>query len=205
MNKAAVLPGPGSARGIGPNAVTRVAEVLRERLCDAAAARVFAHAGLSTYLDCPPQAMVDEAEVGALHRALRDVVGAGAAHRVGREAGWRTGLYLLSHRIPRPAQAVLKRLPAALASRALLAAIGRHAWTFAGSGRVEARAGQPVRVTLAGSPIGRALTPSAEPACDFYVATFECLFRALVAPDARAEEVECEARGDPACVFEIRW
>ena len=50
----------------------------------------------------------------------------------------RTGDYLLAHRIPKPVQALLKRLPAPLAARVLLAAITRHAWTFAGSGRFEA-------------------------------------------------------------------
>jgi divinyl protochlorophyllide a 8-vinyl-reductase len=190
---------------IGPNAVTRIAEAVAAAHGAPAVQRVFRRAGLLARLERPPEGMVDEAEVGALHRALRDELGETAAHLVGREAGRLTGLYLLAHRIPRPAQAVLRRLPAPLAARALLAAVGRHAWTFAGSGRFEAVPGRPLRVVVAGNPIGRALKPSAAPACDYYAGAFECLFRALVAPRAQVIEVRCEACGDAACTFEIRW
>ncbi|WP_235823343.1 4-vinyl reductase [Azohydromonas sediminis] len=43
------------------------------------------------------------------------------------------------------------------------------------------------------------------PACDFYAATFERLFRALVHPRASVAETACEACGDDACRFEVRW
>jgi divinyl protochlorophyllide a 8-vinyl-reductase len=43
------------------------------------------------------------------------------------------------------------------------------------------------------------------PVCDYYAATFEGLFRALVHPAARVVETECEACGAPACIFEARW
>ena len=43
------------------------------------------------------------------------------------------------------------------------------------------------------------------PACDFYAATFERLFRTLVHHDVRAVEVACEACGDAECRFELRW
>ncbi len=46
---------------------------------------------------------------------------------------------------------------------------------------------------------------SGEPACAFYSATFERLFRALVHPRATVRETACEAMGAPACVFEIAW
>jgi divinyl protochlorophyllide a 8-vinyl-reductase len=189
---------------IGPNAITRVAEALLPRVGDAATAAIFGRADLLTYLDRPPQQMVDEAEVMRLHLALHAALGAAAAREVAREAGRRTGEYLLGHRIPRPAQAVVKRLPAPLAARALLAAVRRHAWTFAGSGEFEARAGRPVRLTIRHNPLCRGLRLP-EPGCDFYAATFEHLFRALVHPATQAVETECEACGDPACRFELRW
>jgi divinyl protochlorophyllide a 8-vinyl-reductase len=48
--------------------------------------------------------------------------------------------------------------------------------------------------------------PEAEaPVCDYFAATFERLFRALVHADARVREVECAATGAPACVFEVGW
>ena len=36
-------------------------------------------------------------------------------------------------------------------------------------------------------------------------ATFEHLFRQLVHRDTRCTELSCEARGDDACRFELRW
>jgi divinyl protochlorophyllide a 8-vinyl-reductase len=102
---------------------------------------------------------------------------------------------------------LLRRLPAALAARVLLAAIRRNAWTFVGSGRFNADAGGlrgPVLLTVQDNPLCRGLR-LAVPACDFYAATFGELFAALVHPDAVVREVACEAMGDPACRFEIRW
>jgi divinyl protochlorophyllide a 8-vinyl-reductase len=195
---------PAQAGRIGPNAITRVAEVLRERLGDAAAQRLFGRAGLRPYLAQPPEAMVDEAEVTRLHQVLRESLGPTQARQVAREAGTRTARYLLAHRIPRPAQAVLKRLPAALAAPALLSAIGRHSWTFAGSGSFRSQAGHPVVLSITHNPMCRGATLP-EPGCDFYAATFEHLFRVLVHPSSTVVETHCEACGDPMCRFELRW
>jgi divinyl protochlorophyllide a 8-vinyl-reductase len=198
---------------IGPNAITRVAEVLPGFVGDAETRAVFEHARLADYLRSPPQDMVDEAEVTRLHLALRKALGGRLAGQVARSAGQRTADYLLAHRIPRPVQALLKRLPAPWAARLLLSAIRRHAWTFAGSGQFSAdagsgvlagRPGRPVVLTIRNNPLCKGLTSDA-PACDFYAATFERLFRTLVHRDARAFEVACEARGDAECRFELRW
>ncbi len=189
---------------IGPNAITRVAEVLAPRFGAAATLTLFEHAGLRHHLLAPPTDMVDEAEVRALHRALRDMLGGPAARGVARAAGERTADYLLAHRIPKPAQVLLKALPAALAARVLLAAVTRNAWTFAGSGAFSARAGRPCVLTIRGNPLCRDVT-AAEPACDFYAGTFERLFRVLVHPASQVREVACEARGDSECRFEVAW
>jgi divinyl protochlorophyllide a 8-vinyl-reductase len=189
---------------IGPNAIVRVAEAVRAQAGEAAAARLFLRAGLADYLIHPPQHMVDEGEVAALHHALREAFDGERARRLSRSAGERTGAYLLAHRIPRPVQVLLRLLPAPLAARMLLSAIRRHAWTFAGSGRFWASAGRPVRLAIAGNPMCRGVL-SAAPACDYYAATFERLFRALVHPRARVVEAACEAMGAPACRFEVRW
>jgi divinyl protochlorophyllide a 8-vinyl-reductase len=189
---------------IGPNAITRVAEVLRLRRGEADTAALFGLAGLLPYLKQPPEAMVDEAEVMRLHQVLRERLGTDGARAVAREAGARTADYLLAHRIPRAAQTVLKRLPAALAARALLSSIRGHAWTFAGSGRFVARAGHPVVLSISGNPMCRGAVLG-QPGCDFYAATFERLFRVLVHPAARAVETDCEACGDALCRFELRW
>jgi divinyl protochlorophyllide a 8-vinyl-reductase len=120
------------------------------------------------------------------------------------EAGAATGDYLFAHRIPRLAQRLLRVLPAPLASRVLLKAITRHAWTFAGSGHFAARAGHPVIITIGDCAICRGARAAA-PCCDCYSATFTRLFAELVHPHATAREVECIAAGAAACRFEISW
>ncbi len=189
---------------IGPNAIIRVGEALQRRLGAATARRLYAAAGLAAYLDHPPTAMVDEAEARQLHAQLRSALGDRLAAEVARDAGTATADYLLAHRIPKPMQAVLKRLPAPLACRMLLSAVGRHAWTFAGSGHFESTPGLPTVLTIRDNPLCRG-QHSDEPVCDYYAATFERLFRVLVHRDASVTETQCEARGDPICRFEIRW
>ncbi|GAP38617.1 bacteriochlorophyll 4-vinyl reductase [Piscinibacter sakaiensis] len=188
---------------IGPNAITRLAEALVGHGGPALAAEVFGQAGLARHLRRPPDTMVPEDEACRLHAALRERLGA-QAPALARAAGTATADYLLAHRIPRPVQALLRWLPAPLAARGLLAAMRGHAWTFAGSGRFEAAAGSGGRATLTirGNPLCRGQLALA-PACDYYAATFERLFRVLVHPDCRVAEVACEARGDTACRFEV--
>jgi divinyl protochlorophyllide a 8-vinyl-reductase len=181
-----------------------VTEALRARVGVAATQAMFGRAGLLHHLQCPPEAMVEEAEVRALHSALREQLGPDEATAVACDAGRRTAEYLLAHRIPRPVQAVLQRLPAAMAARILLAAIRRHAWTFVGSGVFVARAGSPVVLTIRNNPLCRDLAANT-PVCDFYAATFERLFTVLVHSGSRVRELACEACGDAECRFEIRW
>lgn len=192
------------AARIGPNAITRLAEVLPGIAGADRAEQVFASAGLIAHWRTPPQAMVDEAEVARLHATMRQLLGEGPARAAARAAGARTADYLLANRIPRAVQALLKRLPAAAAARLLLRAIGSHAWTFAGSGAFSAKPGRPVRFSITGNPLCRGLASDA-PSCDYYAATFERLFRVLVHPAARVVETACETCGDDACRFEIRW
>mgnify|MGYP002402174308 CR=1 FL=1 len=101
---------------IGPNAITRLAEALRADLGERRAACVFGAAGLGAYLVHPPDHMVDEAEVGRLHWALREALPVAQAERLSRIAGDRTADYLLAHRIPKPVQRLLRLLPAPFAS-----------------------------------------------------------------------------------------
>ncbi len=198
---------------IGPNAITRVAETLPAFVGTNATWALFERAGLVNYLREPPDRMVDETEVTRLHGVLRASLGSTVAGRVAHGAGLRTAEYLLAHRIPKPVQALLKRLPAPLAARVLLSAIRRHAWTFAGSGVFTARAcggvftaaaGRPVVLAIRGNPLCKGMT-AGEPACDFYAATFERLFRVLVHANAKVVEVACEACGAAECRFEVRW
>ena len=208
MSASSALQGGPAAGRIGPNAITRVAEVLPERVGTAATLALFEAAGLVHHLRQPPQAMVDESDVWSLHDALRRQLGWPLAREVAREAGTRTGSYLLAHRIPRLVQRLLKVLPARVAARVLCSAITRHAWTFAGSGSFATafavEPGVPVRLRIRDNPMCRDVQAET-PMCDFYAAVFERLFRELVHPRARVTETACEACGAEACTFDIRW
>ncbi|MBY0337756.1 MAG: bacteriochlorophyll 4-vinyl reductase [Acetobacteraceae bacterium] len=186
---------------IGPNAITRVAEVLAQ---DPRRGAIFAEAGIARHLLAPPDRMVEEGDVTRLHAALRARLGVPQARAVGRRAGEATAAYLLAHRIPRPMQAVLRVLPGVLASRVLMAAIGRHSWTFAGTARFSCDAGNPTIVRLAGCALCRGAR-SDGPLCDFYGGCLDALFRHLVSPRARAVQVACAAAGDTCCAFRIGW
>lgn len=194
----------GEAR-LGPNAVTRLAEALRERDGEGAAQRVFSTARLTAHLAQPPEQMVPEHEVAALHGALRAELGIAEARRVGRLAGEKTAAYLLARRVPRLMRRLLPLLPAWLAARLLCRAIAAHAWTFAGSGRLSISLGRRcVTMDLAASPVCSDQR-FGEPLCDFQAATIEGLFAALVHRSARTEETACRAQGAPACRFVTRW
>jgi divinyl protochlorophyllide a 8-vinyl-reductase len=189
---------------IGPNAVIQVAAALANRLGAGAARELMLSAGLGAYVKEPPQKMIDECEVIALHSLLRERLQPATASEVVRAAGLATGDYLLAHRIPRAAQWVLRALPAPLAAPLLLAAIRRHAWTFTGSGHFHAKAGPPVVIVIQHCPICRGAN-AARPQCDYYAATFARLFRRLVHRHARVRETACEACGADQCRFEISW
>ena len=192
------------AARIGPNAITRVAEALRASEGDAAALALFGRAGLVAYLEQPPASMVPEADVARLHRLLRDALPGTTARKISIDAGRRTGDYLLAHRIPRAVQRVLRCVPPPLASRVLLAAIRRHAWTFAGSGAFSYAFSPDLTLRIAGSPICHRLRAN-EKVCHYFAATFEHLFKALVSSRTRVEESECEAEGAAACVFRVDY
>jgi divinyl protochlorophyllide a 8-vinyl-reductase len=193
---------------IGPNAITRLAEAMPACVGASVTREVFVRAGLVHHLLKPPEHMVDETEVRRLHGALRATVGEATAQGLAREAGTLTARYLLAHRIPGPVQALLKVMPARLAAHLLLAAIARHAWTFAGSGvfshQCPWRGGAPATLRIQHNPLCRDLSTDT-PACVYYAATFEALFRALVHRHSRVIEVACEACGAEACEFEVRW
>lgn len=187
---------PATVGRIGPNTVLQTEAALIEAGGMELAARVFQRAGLASFLRNRPEAMIDEALVRALFDALFAELPAEQARNVAHMAGRLTGAYILANRIPKPAQAILKLLPARLAGRMLLESIARHAWTFAGSGVCTVKAGSPVMLTITGNPI-------AMPGCVWHAGVLEVLFRTLVSRRAQVRHTRCEHAGARNCTFEI--
>lgn len=185
---------------IGPNAAIQLAAALGETQGAAAARDVFGLAGLLRWLDQPPTDMIDQTDAAHLHAAVRTVMQGAAAQDVLAEAGRRTGDYILAHRIPKPAQALLRLLPRPLALPLLLKAVGAHAWTFAGSGKFEVHGST---LLIRANPLAADCAAS-RPQCVWHAHVFETLIQALADPQASVRERACCAMGAPACVFEIR-
>ncbi|MGP9789504.1 bacteriochlorophyll 4-vinyl reductase [Roseinatronobacter sp. NSM] len=183
---------------IGPNAVLQHLPVLDAEL-GVAWRGALLH--LADVREPPATAgMLDEASVARLHHAVRLFVPDRAA-AIHRAAGLATGDYILANRIPRPAQMLIRALPALLGARVLSAAIARHSWTFAGSGRFSVCGHAPLCFEIAANPLAQRACD--HPVCDWHCAVFERLFSALVWPDARVVEMCCCATGAPGCRFRI--
>lgn len=200
-----VLPGrarpgdnPGARGRIGPNAITQLIEPLQQAYGAGVSEAVFARAGISRLLHEPVADMVPELAVRALFEALQLELGEQAAARLLSEAGRGTALYVMQHRIPGAVQLLLKALPAAAAGRLLLNAIGKHAWTFAGSGEFAVSGRQPALIEIAHNPI-------ATPGCPWHQAVFLTLFETLVSPLVRVEHPECRRHGGHSCRFIVHY
>jgi divinyl protochlorophyllide a 8-vinyl-reductase len=182
---------------IGPNAIHQHLPVL-----DAAIGPTLRHALLhraGVAEPAPDCGMLPEDEVIHLHRAVWLFLPDRAA-QIQRASGLAVGDYILANRIPKAAQWLIRHLPARLGAALLARAIARHAWTFAGSGGFRILSTSPLTFEIARNPL--ALGPEGGgPSCHWHAAVFERLFSRLVWPDARIQETECCACGDPACRF----
>jgi divinyl protochlorophyllide a 8-vinyl-reductase len=189
---------------IGPNAVIQLGETLAAHNESLLAREVYLAAGHPEWLAHPPQEMVDERPVAQLHAALRRLAPPEVARDYAREAGMRTGDYILAHRIPKLAQTVLKLMPAPIAARMLTKAITAHAWTFAGSGKFSAKVGRTVTFEIAANPLC-AGEHADHHVCVWHASVFQRLFQVLVSPYTRVTEITCGARGDDCCRFVADW
>lgn len=189
---------------IGPNALIRLGEAVRNIKGEAACNELFQAAGLSRYLDAPPDQMVPEEEVKALHRALYGRYPREEAERLLAVAGVLTARYLVANRIPKAARRVIRALPRRLGGRILLSAIRKNSWTFAGSATVAAKQGRSPALLMQKCRLCAGLDAAARP-CRYHQATIETLFRTIVSPQARVDiHAFCPERDD-ACAFEISW
>lgn len=181
---------------IGPNALLQLTAPMAAHLGASAVAEVFAAAGTS--VPPPDSGMIAQARVTAVFTTLAHRHPADAGPIL-QAAGAATADYILANRIPVVAASLIRALPGALGARLLAAAIGRHAWTFAGSGQFRHRLGVPLILEIAQNPLA---LPSLG-RCDWHAAVFQRLFASLAWPDAQVHEGTCCGRGDPACRFVI--
>jgi divinyl protochlorophyllide a 8-vinyl-reductase len=182
---------------IGPNAILQHLPVL-----DEAIGPRMRHALLHLAEVAEPPAdsgMIPQDDVARFHRFVRLYL-PDKAEAVQRAAGLGTAGYILAHRIPKPAQTLIRLMPRALGARVLSAAIAKHAWTFAGTGAFRITARAPLTFEIGRNPLAvHARTPS----CTWHAAVFTGLFGALVWPGVRVIETACCGCGDPACRFEL--
>jgi len=184
---------------IGPNAVLQLLPVLEAAGGAALRDEMLEAAGLSE----PPSdtGLMDEGPAAAMHRALRRRLPQRAPDLL-REAGARTGAYILAHRIPSVAQKVLKALPAAISGPILAKAIAKHSWTFAGSGAFTVVSTRPLVFELRDNPLIRGES-APHPICGWHEAVFDTLFQTLVDARLKTREIKCAASGAAACRFQI--
>lgn len=185
-----------TAARIGPNAILQAVAVLDRVAGQALRERVMVRAAVPMPSG---EEMIPETDAAAMHLALRRELPAQADDLLW-QAGVATGDYILRHRIPPLAQRLIRLLPGPIAARVLAAAIAKHAWTFAGSGRFSVEPGKPLVFLIRNNPLR---DPDGHP-CLWHAAVFQHLFRALVWPKAVVQEVECQAQGAPLCRFELR-
>lgn len=199
---------PSRSSGIGPNAVLQVLD-LAERWYGSDTAKALSQGLFS--LDDRPTCLVNESLVAKLHQRVALELEPNEAYRLLHHAGEQTANYLLEHRIPRPAQWLMKRLPSVWASYVLTAAITKNAWTFVGSGQFSAFykdcESKPKTkywvYRINENPLAKGQS-QATVGCWFYAAVFQRLFQVLVHPATRVVEAQCMGRGDPYCEFELR-
>lgn len=168
---------------IGPNAILQLVAVLDLEEGRPIRDWVMTSSGQSV----PPEdaGMWPEAACRAVHLAVyRDLPE--RAEALMAKAGAATADYILANRIPVPAKLLIRSLPASLGARLLTAAIARHAWTFAGSGRFRVVSHSPLTMEIADNP----LTPGSGRPCRWHAAVFARLFQALVWPCMQVEAME---------------
>lgn len=167
----------GTDARIGPNAILQLLPVLDARLGRAGRDR------LLLGIDLPPEdaGMWPESACRAAHLAVWQGCGDQAA-TILSDAGQGTADYILAHRIPGPARALIRALPSGLGARLLTGAIARHAWTFTGSGTFRVAARKPLTFEITNNPLAFG--------GHWHAAVFARLFRTLVWPNARIDALE---------------
>lgn len=192
---------PAPAAQIGPNAVLQSLRAIAEHSDDSTARALQIRAGIPTAW---PSGLIPETWFVRLVEAIREDFEPERAEAILERAGALTAQYVAANRIPRFAKRLLGWLPDRIATALLLAAIRRHAWTFAGSSTFDVRRGplpQSYLLELDRSPTCRpSSTPTAMAEGRYYAAAFEGLLR-MACPNATVREVQCRHQGANTCQF----
>lgn len=187
-----------SAARIGPNSILQTVDVVQAHHGAAAACTVLAASGYAAWCNDPPTAMVPEEAFHALAATLVAQYGDSRAAALLIQAGEQTASYLLAHRIPRPFQAVLRRLPPVPALAALLAAVRFNAWTFVGSGDYRYTVRHPAAIVLT---LRQATVPAV---VHFFGGTFALLLRELVDDQTALSSHALPYAGGLVCTYQVR-
>jgi divinyl protochlorophyllide a 8-vinyl-reductase len=182
---------------IGPNAILQLLPLLEDAVGARETELLLRHA----HAHRPSgEEMIPEGEAARLHHTIRNTL-PDVCNDLAKKSGIATADYILAHRIPKPAQVMLKLLPPGLAARALSRAITAHAWTFAGSGSFEAVT--PWSFEIENNPLIRG-ERSETPLCVWHAAVFGRLYQKLVHPKITCREITCAAQGGHGCCrFEL--
>lgn len=195
----AVTP-PGSLQStarIGPNSIIQTVRALQEIYGPDRAADILKQGGRPELGEYIPTDMVAEREFDELVTLLDNQLGSVEARQVLLRSGQLTAHYLLQHRIPRPFQLLLKIVPRRAGLALLFTAIGKHAWTFVGSGTFRYTFRKPPGFTIVSG------IAAVEAVSGFYAGTFEQLIHSLIDAQARVTLTECHAGNGAQCVYVI--
>lgn len=184
---------------IGPNAILQLVQPLEALFGAAVLPQILNLAGVQMPTG---QEMIPEGDAACVHRLLWQLFPDQGA-RISHLAGQGTARYIRTNRIPAPARFVLRWLPRKLAEDMLLRAIEDHAWTFCGSGALEAeRQGPQLHFVLHDNPLADHHHIPGHP-CHWHSAVFAELFTLLLGVPYVCCEPTCRGCGGDVCRFVV--
>jgi len=180
---------------IGPNSIIQTVAALEAVYGKHETEALLTIAGQGHLVGNLPSEMVEEEKFHSLVKALDREIGSDKLAGILDDSGQRTAAYLLKVRIPGFFQKLLRPLPPGLAFKLLLFAIGKNAWTFAGSGAFSYTSGHAPVITV------RVTYPTLPVVGNFYLGTFTKLLKELVNPDTKIEPSITGTSGNITCRY----
>ena len=180
---------------IGPNSIIQTVAALEASYGKNEAEALLTIARQGHLVGNLPSEMVEEETFHTLVKALEREIGSEKLAAILNDSGQRTAAYLLKVRIPGFFQKLLKPLPPGLAFKLLLFAIGKNAWTFAGSGDFSYTSGTTPEITV------KVTFPTLPVVGNFYLGTFTKLLKELVNPKTTIDASITGESGDITCRY----